>query len=77
MRGERLIISDTGNNRILVSTPEGKVEYVIGGYAPGYKDGNFKDARFNAPQGVCILDDKIFVADSKNHTVRKVNDIFY
>lgn len=69
---ERVIVSDTGNNRILVMKPDGTVEHVIGGYAPDFKDGSFKDARFNGPQGVCVLDDMIFVADNENHAIRKV-----
>lgn len=70
--GEQLVVSDTGNNRILVMQKNGKVEHVIGGYSPGFKDGNFETARFNAPQGVCVLNENIFVADNENHAIRKV-----
>ncbi|XP_043290047.1 NHL repeat-containing protein 2 [Venturia canescens] len=70
---ERVIVSDTGNNRILVMKPDGTVEHVIGGYAPDFKDGNFKDARFNGPQGVCVLSDIVFVADNENHAIRKID----
>lgn len=69
---EKLIVSDTGNNRILVMNVDGKVDFVIGGYAPGFKDGNFENARFNAPQGTCFYDDCIYVADNENHAIRKV-----
>ncbi|XP_076395339.1 NHL repeat-containing protein 2 isoform X2 [Megachile rotundata] len=72
-QGERLIISDTGNNRILVTDMVGTVEYVIGGMNPDFRDGNFENARFNAPQGVCVLGDSIFVADNENHAVRKID----
>ncbi|XP_066586124.1 NHL repeat-containing protein 2 isoform X2 [Prorops nasuta] len=70
---EQIIVSDTGNNRILITNIDGKVEYVIGGYNPGFKDGSFVDARFDAPQGVCVLDDIIFVADNENHAIRKID----
>lgn len=74
-QGEKLIISDTGNNRILVTDMLlGKVEYVIGGSNPDFRDGDFESARFNAPQGVCILGTLIFVADTENHAVRKVHE---
>lgn len=73
--GPRLVVSDTGNNRILVMTPEGVVEHVVGGYAPGFKDGSFNEARFNAPQGACVFDRMIYVADNENHAIRKVSDI--
>lgn len=71
--GEKLVVSDTGNNRILVMGKDGKVEHVVGGYSPGFKDGDFETARFNAPQGVCVLKDDVFVADNENHAIRKVS----
>ena len=72
--GEKLIVSDTGNNRILVMDNTGIVEHVIGGYTPGFKDGNFETSRFNAPQGICTLNNDIFVADTENHAIRKVSN---
>lgn len=71
--GEKLVVSDTGNNRILIMESSGKVEHVVGGYSPGFKDGNFETARFNAPQGICVLNDAVFVADNENHAIRKVS----
>lgn len=71
--GEKLIVSDTGNNRILIMNETGKVEIIIGGCAPGFEDGDFEKARFNAPQGVCTLGNWIFVADNENHAIRKVS----
>lgn len=74
---EKLAISDTGNNRILIMKNDGRVDHVIGGYSPGFKDGNFETAKFNAPQGVCSFEENIFVADNENHAVRKVCSNFY
>ena len=71
--GEKLIVSDTGNNRILIMNREGKVETVIGGYTPAFCDGSFENAKFNAPQGVCVFGNCIFVADNENHAIRKVS----
>jgi hypothetical protein len=71
--GEKLVISDTGNNRIIVMEKDGKVEHTVGGYSPGFKNGNFETARFNAPQGVCVFNNDIFVADNENHAIRKVS----
>jgi len=67
-----LVISDSGNNRIIVTSEHGEVEHVIGGYNQGFKDGDFKNARFNSPQGVCVHDNIIYVADNNNHAIRKV-----
>lgn len=72
--GDRLVVSDTGNNRILIMHPDGKVEHVVGGYSPALVDGDFKTARFNAPQGICSLGDTLYVADTENHAIRKVGE---
>ncbi|XP_076295018.1 NHL repeat-containing protein 2 [Lasioglossum baleicum] len=72
-QGECLVISDTGNNRILVADVTGNVEHVIGGPDAGFRDGNLEDARFNAPQGVCIFGSTIYVADNENHAIRKID----
>ncbi|XP_017796605.1 PREDICTED: NHL repeat-containing protein 2 isoform X1 [Habropoda laboriosa] len=72
---EMLIIADTGNNRILVSDTLGNVKHVIGGFNPGFRDGDFENAKFNAPQGVCALDSSIYVADNENHAIRKIDMI--
>ncbi|CAG5075930.1 Similar to Nhlrc2: NHL repeat-containing protein 2 (Mus musculus) [Cotesia congregata] len=73
LRDEKILVSDTGNNRVLVLDFDGQVEAVVGGYSRGFKDGSFKEARFNAPQGVCALEDDIFVADNENHAIRVIN----
>lgn len=71
-QGSKLIISDSGNNRIVITTEHGEVEHYIGGCNQGFKDGDFKNARFNSPQGVCVLNNTIYVADNNNHAIRKV-----
>ncbi|KAL0134677.1 hypothetical protein PUN28_001457 [Cardiocondyla obscurior] len=69
----KLVISDSGNNRIVITNEHGRVEHIIGGCNQGFKDGNFKNARFNSPQGVCVLNNIIYVADNNNHAIRKIN----
>ena len=39
---------------------------------PGRKDGMFSESTFNSPQGVAIMDNIIYVADTENHLIRKV-----
>ncbi|XP_053977698.1 NHL repeat-containing protein 2 isoform X1 [Hylaeus volcanicus] len=70
---ESLIIADTGNNRILVTDVTGNVEHIIGGSQSGFRDGDFENATFNAPQGVCALGSSIYVADNENHAIRKID----
>ncbi|KAL6423694.1 hypothetical protein ACFW04_010296 [Cataglyphis niger] len=72
-QGTKLIISDSGNNRIIIANEHGEVENYIGGCNQGFKDGNFKNARFNSPQGICKLNNTFYVADSNNHAIRKID----
>lgn len=39
---------------------------------PGRKDGVFSESSFNSPQGVAIVNNAIYVADTENHLIRKV-----
>ncbi|KRT80441.1 hypothetical protein AMK59_6992 [Oryctes borbonicus] len=69
-----IAISDTGNHRILIVTNDGSIIQQIGGTAAGLKDGNFRNAQFNAPQGLVFQNkDILFVADTENHAIRKVD----
>jgi DNA-binding beta-propeller fold protein YncE len=70
--GERLFISDTNHNRILVSDLNGKVTQVIGDGATGFKDGSFHEAEFRQPQGLALSADgkTLYIADTENHSLR-------
>ncbi len=70
---KRLFVSDTGNNRIVVTDFDGKVLHTIGSGAEGKADGSFDKASFNRPQGVCLLDGTLYVADTENHEIRAVD----
>ncbi|XP_043663185.1 NHL repeat-containing protein 2 isoform X2 [Drosophila teissieri] len=70
----RYAIADTGNNRVLVLTGGGMIQHKIGGYQPGFVDGNLTTARFNKPQGIAFLNENILiVADTKNHAIRQIS----
>ncbi|XP_018329114.1 NHL repeat-containing protein 2 isoform X2 [Agrilus planipennis] len=71
---EHLAVSDTGNHRILFLKNDGTLLKQIGSGNAGFKDGNFQIAEFNAPQGL-VFDGKdvIFVADTENHAIRKLD----
>lgn len=69
----RLVIADTGHHRILVIWKNGQIQYSIGGPNPGRKDGMFSEATFNSPQGVAIMNNIIYVADTENHLIRKID----
>ncbi|MBI1374362.1 MAG: redoxin domain-containing protein [Phycisphaera sp.] len=71
--GNRLLIADSNHDRILVTDAEGKVQHVIGSGQRGLKDGSFAEARFFNPQGMAIDGDVIYVADTDNHALRKID----
>jgi len=71
---DRLFISDSGHNRIvMVSLTDYSVLDIIGNGTQGLIDGNFDSAAFNAPQGMEISGDTLYVADTNNHAIRAVN----
>lgn len=71
--GQRLFISDSNHNRIVVTDLAGKVQSVIGSGAIGNVDGNYEQARFDHPQGIDLDGNQLYVADTENHTIRVVD----
>lgn len=70
----RLFVADSNHNRIVVaSLADGNVELVIGGGEPGLADGDFETATFNHPQGMALDDRYLYVADTENHAIRRVD----
>ena len=68
-------VADSANNTIRKIAPNGAVSTWAGqhGY-PGSMDGNGADARFCNPQGLAVdTAGNVFVADTGNHTVRKIS----
>uniref|UniRef100_A0A8C9X1W0 NHL repeat-containing protein 2 n=1 Tax=Sander lucioperca TaxID=283035 RepID=A0A8C9X1W0_SANLU len=70
---KRLAIADTGHHRILVVSSTGQLLHVIGGPKSGRQDGDLSQASFNSPQGVAIKGDTVYVADTENHLIRKID----
>jgi thiol-disulfide isomerase/thioredoxin len=69
----RLYVSDSNHNRIVISTLEGKLVDVIGTGALGAKNGKYAEATFDHPQGMALVDDTLYVADTENHLIRKID----
>ena len=70
---DRLFISDSNHNRIIVSTLEGEVRQVIGSGEVSFADGDFRIASFDHPQGMALDGDVLYVADTENHAIRRVD----
>uniref|UniRef100_A0A8C6WQC5 NHL repeat-containing protein 2 n=1 Tax=Neogobius melanostomus TaxID=47308 RepID=A0A8C6WQC5_9GOBI len=70
---KRLVIADTGHHRVLVVSLTGQLLHAVGGPKSGRQDGSFLEASFNSPQGVAIKGDAVYVADTENHLIRKID----
>lgn len=71
---ELLYISDTGNNRVIaVDVASGEVSAVYGDGVAGFNDGNGLQARFRRPRGIARLGDAVYVADTDNHAIRRID----
>jgi DNA-binding beta-propeller fold protein YncE len=71
--GDRLFISDSNHNRIVITYLNGVVRGIIGSNAIGLLDGDFDVATFNHPQGMALVGDSLYVADTGNHALRRVD----
>ncbi len=72
-RSDRLFISDTNANRIIATDFDGNVLEVVGTGRSGFEDGAFEEAAFNHPQGAAIDGNILYVADTGNHSIRRVD----
>ncbi len=72
--GQRLFVSDSNHNRIVIaSLNDYSVLDVIGNGRIGLDDGDFERATFNHPQGLALSGDLLYVADTENHAIRRVD----
>lgn len=69
----RMFVSDSNHNRIVVCSLDGKLIDVIGSSAIGNKDGSYDQAEFDRPQGMALVGDTLYVADTENHLLRTVD----
>lgn len=67
-----LYISDTGNNRIVECTHDGRVTRIFGSGNAGFWDGSKQEAGFNEPRGIAQLGECLYVADCGNHAIRRI-----
>jgi len=68
-----LFISDTNHNRIVIADLSGTVRDIVGTGKPAFQDGTFSTAGFNKPQGLALKGSKLYVADTGNHSIRRVD----
>ncbi|MBI5308280.1 MAG: redoxin domain-containing protein, partial [Planctomycetes bacterium] len=69
----RLYIADSGHNRIVITDMKGNVLDVAGSGETGKSDGEFAAAGFHHPQGMAIHGDILYIADTENHLIRRLD----
>ena len=72
-KSNRLFISDSNHNRIVITDLQGKLLETIGNGQAGLSDGDYSKATFKRPQGVALEGETLYVADTENHSIRRVN----
>ncbi len=68
-----LYVADSGHQRILECTHDGRVRRSFGSGNRGHSDGNAMQACFDDPQGLARWGDGLYVADRGNHSVRRID----
>lgn len=70
----KLFVADTYNNKIKsIALPILHAKTVAGSGEAGCTDGAASEARFNQPGGLSYAEGSLYVADTNNHAVRKVD----
>ena len=72
-KSKRLFISDSNHNRIVITDFDGKLIETVGNGVAAAKDGDFASASFNRPQGFALDGENLYVADTENHLIRRVD----
>jgi thiol-disulfide isomerase/thioredoxin len=72
-KGDRLFIADSNHNSIVITKLDGTLIETLGTGARGAADGPFDKASFYRPQGLALDGDNLYVADTENHLIRRVD----
>jgi sugar lactone lactonase YvrE len=76
--GKRLFIVDSNHHRIVITSYPGEDGHVsvlqtVGSGKVGQMDGDYAMASFNRPQGAALAGNVLWVADTENHLIRRVD----
>jgi len=72
-KNDRLFIADSNHNRIVITKLDGSLIDIVGNGVAGTTDGAFDKAAFYRPQGMALDGDSLYVADTENHLIRRVD----
>lgn len=66
-------LTDSGGHQIVLLDRDGAETVRYGSGEPGFKDGPAATATFRYPQGLTCAEDAIYVADTNNHAIRRID----
>jgi thiol-disulfide isomerase/thioredoxin len=72
-KSDRLFIADSNHNRIVVTKLDGSLLDTIGNGKRGETDGSYDQAAFFRPQGMVLDGNFLYVADTENHLIRRID----
>jgi streptogramin lyase len=61
-----------GNSIWKMGLEDGKLRHVAGEGKAGFRDGPSREALFSGPKGIALAGGALFVADTENHAIRRV-----
>ncbi|NLG59531.1 MAG: redoxin domain-containing protein [Gammaproteobacteria bacterium] len=70
--GNYLYVADTGHNRVLECDQAGRILRQFGSGGVGFIDGPMELAAFNRPSRLAVERDLLYVSDTGNHAVRRI-----
>ncbi len=69
-----LWVADTYNHNIKLVNPDtGNCQTVLGDGLVGLEDGEGKNSRFSEPSGLSVMGSVLYIADTNNHAIRRVD----
>lgn len=69
--GGHIYIADSYNHKLKRLDPTtARVTTLAGSGEPGHADGPFAEARLFEPEGIAVLGERLYVADTNNHAIR-------
>ncbi|HEX7324913.1 MAG TPA: thioredoxin-like domain-containing protein [Rhodanobacteraceae bacterium] len=66
-------VADTAHNRIVLANHAGQLVAIVGNGHAGHADGSYAQAEFNRPHGLAFHDGALYVADTNNQLIRKID----
>lgn len=70
---DRLYVADSGHHRVLECNHAGRVLRQFGMGTADFVDGDLDQSAFRRPQGLSLVRDVLYVADTGNHALRRID----